>query len=260
MPLQITGTPLLQRAEPTTLGERVGPASGHRASRVVPPLGWVRLEADADPGLALLCRLGEGNIDLTSGIGGWEEVDRPGRTPVSRWRHRNSLRVDVPLWMHDTLRHSIEPQIQVLTGLAGRGPKWTEAEPPHLYFDTAGVSPWDAQTYPEQRWVIDALAWGSNVLHNAAGNRYRQDATVTLLQFIDDVAIPDQSLARRQQSRGNMLVKHKTYSVKAGDTLVSIARRKLGSVDRWLDLARLNPAVGRDPRRELKPGTTLRLR
>jgi hypothetical protein len=258
--MEITGTQIIAKAEPTTLGARPGPASGIHASRIVPPLGWVRLEAEGDRTLALLCRLGEGNLDLTQGIGGWDEVDRPGRTPISRWRHRTALKVDVPLWMNNRDRTSVESQIQMLTGLAGRGPKWAEAEPPHLIFDTAGVSPWDVQAYPDQRWVIDALTWGSNVLHNQAGNRYRQDATVTLLQFVDDVAIPDQSLARRAQQRGKVLIKHKTYRVKAGDTLVSVARRELGSVDRWLDLLPLNPAVARDPRRELKSGTTLRLR
>jgi hypothetical protein len=259
MALKITGTPLLERAEPTTLGKRFAPASGHRASRIVPPLGWVRLEAEADAALALLCRLGEGNLDMTQGVGGWDEIDRPGRTPVSRWRHRTALKLDIPLWMHNDRRESVEPQVATLTGLAGRGPRWTEAEPPHLIFDTAGVSPWDAQTYPDQRWVIDTLAWGSNVLHNHAGNRYRQDATVTLLQFIDDQVITDKSLARRRQHRGKFATA-KTYRVKAGDTLVSIARRELGSVDRWLDLRRLNPGKVSDPRRELKPPLTLRLR
>jgi hypothetical protein len=46
----------------------------------------VRLEDEDDPALALLCRLGEGNVDMTSGVGGWEVVNRPGRTPVTRWR------------------------------------------------------------------------------------------------------------------------------------------------------------------------------
>jgi hypothetical protein len=114
----------------------------------------------------------------------------------------------------------------MLLGLAGRGPKGSEEEPPHLIFDTAGVSPWDAQTYPDQMWVIDALSWGSTVLHNGAGNRYRQDVTVTLLQFIDDQLASDQSLAlRRKQRRGKLNVP-KTYKVKKGDTLVSIARKR----------------------------------
>jgi nucleoid-associated protein YgaU len=247
-------------AEPTTLGKRPGPASGKRASSIVPPRGWVRLEDDDDPSMALLCRLGEGNLDLTSGIGGWDVVRRPGRTPVTRWRGRSDLRVDVPLWLNHDRRESIEPQVTLLTGLAGRGPKGSEEEPPHLVFDTGGISPWDAQTYPDQRWVIDALTWGSNVLFNHAGNRWRQDATITLLQFIDDQLVSDKSLAlRRKQRRGKLNVP-KTYHVKKGDTLVSIARKELGSVDRWLDIRKLNPGVKTDPRRELTPPLTLRLR
>src|SRR3954452_513713 len=121
MALKITGTQVLAKAEPTTLGQRPGPASGIQASRIVPPLGWVRLEFEGDRSLALLCRLGEGNLDLTQGVGGWDEVDRPGRTPISRWRHRTALKLDVPLWMSNVDRSSIEPQVQMLTGLAGRG-------------------------------------------------------------------------------------------------------------------------------------------
>jgi hypothetical protein len=249
-----------QYAEPTSLGKRVAPASGHRASSIVPPLGWVRLEDADDPGMALLCRLGEGNVDLTAGIGGWDVIRRPGRTPVTRWRGRSELRIDVPVYLNDERKLSIEPQITLLTGLAGRGPKGSEQEPPHLIFDTGGVSPWDAQAYPDQLWVIDALAWGTVVLHNGAGNRYRQDATVTLLQFIDDQLVSDESLAlRRKQRRGKLNVS-KTYRVKKGDTLVSIARRELGSVDRWVQIRQLNPGVKTDPRLELKAGLTLKLR
>jgi hypothetical protein len=259
MALKIVGTPLLERAEPTTLGRRPGPASGHAASRIVPERGWVRLEDADDPASTLLCRLGEGNVDMTSGVGGWEEVNRPGRTPVTRWRHRVGLRVDVPLWMSNTMRTSIEPEITLLTGLAGRGPRGHETTPPRLIFDTGGVSPWDAQTYPDQQWVIDALTWGTNVLYNNAGNRYRQDATVTLLQFIDDQLVSDQSLALRRAVHKGKLSVPKTYRTVVGDTLVSIARKKLGSVDRWLEIAQLNP-THRDPRIELKRGTVLRLR
>jgi hypothetical protein len=238
-------------AEPTTLGKRPGPVSGHRASSIVPPRGWVRLENEDDSGMALLCRLGDGNLDLTAGIGGWDEVKRPGRSPVTRWRSWAAARVDVPVYLNDERRNSIEPQRTMLVGLAGRGPYAGGGEPPHRLF---------AQTYPDQMWVIDALTWGSNVLFNHAGNRYRQDATITLLQFIDDQLVSDKSLAlRRKQRRGKLNVP-KTYHVKKGDTLVSIARKELGSVDRWLDIRKLNPGVKTDPRRELTPPLTLRLR
>jgi hypothetical protein len=258
--LKITGTPLLERAEPTTLGQRFTPASGHRASRIVPPHGWVRLEDEDDPSLALLCRLGEGNVDITNGVGGWDVVRRPGRNPVTRWRGRTELRVDVPLWLTNERRESIEPQVTMLVGLAGRGSRGRELEPPRLIFDTAGVSPFDVQTFPDDRWVIDSLAWGTNLAYNGAGNRYRQDATITLLRFVDDQIVTDQSLALRRRQRRGKLVGPKRYHVKKGDTLVSIARRELGSVDRWIDIRRLNPGAPTDPRRELKPPLTLRLR
>jgi hypothetical protein len=259
MALKIVGTPLLERAEPTTLGRRPGPASGHAASRIVPERGWVRLEDTEDPGRALLCRLGEGNVDLVAGPGGWEEVNRPGRTPVTRWRHAAGLRVDVPLWLNNERRESVEPQIRMLASLAGLTASEREGEPPSLIFDTGGVSPWDAQSYPESTWVIDALAWGTNVLYNNAGNRYRQDATVTLLQFADDQLVSDKSLALRRAVHKGKLRVPKTYRTVVGDTLVSVARKKLGSIDRWTEIAKLNPGH-RDPRIELKRGTVLRLR
>jgi hypothetical protein len=46
------------------------------------------------------------------------------------------------------------------------------------------------------------------------------------------------------------------YTVKHGDTLVTVAARQLGDLNRWHELARLNDI--RDPRR-ISPGDTLRL-
>jgi hypothetical protein len=105
-----------QYAEPTTLGKRPGPASGHRASSIVPPLGWVRLEDEDDPGIALLCRLGEGNVDLTAGVGGWDVIRRPGRTPVTRWRGRSELRIDVPLYLNDERRRASSRRSRCCSG------------------------------------------------------------------------------------------------------------------------------------------------
>lgn len=49
-----------------------------------------------------------------------------------------------------------------------------------------------------------------------------------------------------------------SYEVQRGETLSDIARRKLGSPNRWSDIAKLNEDVIRDPH-ALKPGTVIRL-
>jgi hypothetical protein len=77
--------------------------------------------------MALLCRLGDGNLDLTAGIGGWDEVKRP-RThagdQVAHGRCDPRRRAAVP---QRRASNSIEPQVTLLVGLAGRGPNGSEA-------------------------------------------------------------------------------------------------------------------------------------
>lgn len=108
--------------------------------------------------------------------------------------------------------------------------------------------------YPDRRFVLTDVTRGDlEPLHPRdvaqAWRRTRFSAVVTLLEHVD----ADITVRRRERDRPG---RQRTYTVKAGDTLLSIAARELGSATRYTELAALNDI--RDPRR-LRPGQVLRL-
>jgi nucleoid-associated protein YgaU len=113
---------------------------------------------------------------------------------------------------------------------------------------TSGVMPYDAQDYPDLRWVIQTLDFDeTETIVNDHGNRVRAPVAVSLLQYVTDDRLQDaafQARALRARRGGGA---RRRYTVKEGETLVSIARRELGDGGRWPEIAHLNRDL-RDPR------------
>jgi hypothetical protein len=261
------GGTIVDVAEPTTLGQRSGPTTGTRASALSPELGWARLEADDDPKMSLLCELGDAFPAITQGYGGWDEVDRPHNVSLTTWRGFKPTGIDLPLMLDQwALGTSVETAVDVLEALAGRGRLRTNAaaggyaQPPLLIVHTAGVMPYDAHGFPDERWVITNLDWNEDdTITNDAGNRVRAPVTVSLLQYVADTRLADQALALRellQSRRAKRGTARRTYTVRQGETLVSIARTQLGDPGRWVEIVKLNHL--RDPR-AVKPGARIRI-
>jgi hypothetical protein len=235
-----------------------------------PALGWVQIRS-TDPPITLLARLSADRPNVEAGYGGWAEVTRPRRRPLSVWVGSPGLRMTLPILLDrydDGV--SIERQIAQLERLAT--PTASDGSPPRLRFVARGA----AVPHQGSTWVIDALAWG-DALMNAAGNRTRQQVTISLLEWIADVRVKENSPAKRQRAKGKAAAtkagaakkrvvatraksKPKTRAVSsefgAGDDLLTIAARELGDADRWVEIAQLNGL--RDPR-SISPGQVLRL-
>lgn len=188
----------------------------------------------------------------SGGVGGWEEVARPGRRPLTVWRGPEGLRLTLPLLLDalnvgDNGGESIEQDVRALYSLAGYdlsgfpGAK----EPPVIRMD--GPLPLRRD---HNRWVIESLEWGDSLRRND-GPRVRQFVTVTLLQFTEDDRV--ERLDRAKED------KHPTYRSHPGDTYESIAKKKLGSKRYGGKLARLNDKPAGAATKKLKPGTTVRL-
>src|SRR5215831_18181754 len=83
-----------------------------------PPVGWVRLSS-TDPPLSLTCRLGQDRPDVSSGYGGWDEVVRPQRPPITTYKAPPGLHLTLSLMLDgfatDT---SVERDIAQLDKLA----------------------------------------------------------------------------------------------------------------------------------------------
>lgn len=84
-------------------------------------------------------------------------------------------------------------------------------------------------------------------------------AEIDRIRFPAPVAGAAPASAAAQTSGGFLMApQERTYTVKRGDTLGSIAARELGSESRWPEIHRLNRDEVRNPNR-IEPGQVLRL-
>lgn len=232
-----------------------------------PPIGYVTITCD-DPALSLKVRLGPDRPDVSAGYGGWNEVARPRRSTVTSWTGQPARRMALSILFSDFRRsRSIEDDIRSLERMAL--PR-AGGQPPTVKLAARGGH----IPYQRLRWVIDGLEWGDAIM-NASGNRVRQAATLTLLQYVSDDLIDARSrksAAQRRRERHNRNSgknrkknarekrkhagrnrrssrgHHRAVTTDAfdGDDLMSIAARELGDARRWREIAELNGI--RDPR------------
>jgi hypothetical protein len=240
-----------------------------------PRVGWVRISSD-DPPLSVNALLWEERPDVTDGYGGWQEVTRPRRTPITTWTGSPALKMSLPIlldgWPQD---RSVEREIAQLQQMAT--PTASDGDPPRVHVEATG----SAVPYTKRVWVIASLAFG-DALMNTAGNRVRQQVTLSLLEYVHDVYLAERSAANRRRHKkttaktrrgakskrhvvrhsGKPKTKTKTLTgavavdFGAGEDLLSIAARELGDADRWVEIAALNGI--RDPR-AIAVGQVLRL-
>jgi len=237
-------------------------------------VGWVKIRS-TDPPISLTVRVFD-RPDVTAGYGGWEEVARPRRRPLTTWQGTPALRMTLPLLL-DNFRAglSIERQVTQIQRLATATS--ASGEPPVLTIDATG----SAIPYQARKWVVDSITYGDAVM-NQNGNRTRQQVTLSLLEHVDDVylrvtnpagrvrqqaadkrAKPGAS-SKRINARRASSARRATPHARAGsdderglgEDLLSIAARELGDANRWMEIAALNGI--RDPR-SIEPGQVIRL-
>lgn len=200
-----------------------------------------------DPPLVLECRLGENAPRISGGYGGWQEVERPKKMPLTEWQGSPPYRMEVDLlidgWAAGT---SVEAGVAILERM-GRDPGG-DAPPPFLRIRLPSGSP----RSPKIAWVIENLEWGDSLrLRN--GKRTRQAVTVTLLQFVDDEQL---SPAKRRKKKKGKKSHPKTYTVANKTTSLMDIAKKFRV--KWQTLKKANPSV-RDPRRNLARGKRIRI-
>lgn len=239
-----------------------------------PRLGWITIRS-VDPPATITARLGADRPNVTQGYGGWTEVVRPQRSVMTVWSGSPSLRMDVSIlldgWGTGT---SVERECSALERLGF--PSASDGWPPRITIAAPGAQ------VPHQRlpWVIDTLTWG-DALANKKGNRVRQQVTLSLLEYVSDVRVGNDSPTQLQQlkamsakaaqggarkrivaarARGTTYKPGTPGTVVAGffegDDLLSIAAKELGDAKRWPEIAKLNGI--RDPR-AIVPGQVIRI-
>ena len=231
------------------------------------PVGFVRI-VSTDPPITVQARLGPDRPDVSAGYGGWVEVARPRRKPLSIWVGSPALRMNLSILLDAfTAGASIERQVAQLERLAT--PSAADGNPARLRISGRG----GGIPHQDRVWVIDSIPWG-DALVNRNGDRARQQATLSLMEFVAEARIspakaqaakktkPGASSKRVVAARKKPAAAHSLLAAGddpdfgAGDDLLSIAARELGDADRWVEIAQLNGL--RDPR-AIRPGQVIRL-
>lgn len=209
--------------------------------------------ADALGTLKVSCRLGDGEVEVTGGGGGWEAVPRPGREPLTVWRGPpEPLRLTLPLlldgWSGSPEGVTVEKDISTLEAMAGiPNPGKALHEPPLLVVE--GALPHDESRQHGNRWVMEAPpVWGEAIRRRRDGHRVRQAFTVTLMLF----AQLDRVSRRKAPHPG-----HKFVKSKYGDTFLKLASRYCKTRRLGTRLAKLNGK--RSPDVTLKTNTKIKV-
>jgi len=198
------------------------------------------------PTVVVTGELGDGDWTVTSGRGGWQTVARPLKVGYTQWQGTDPLRVQGPVVFDNfAAGRSIEPELARFERLAELRPG--QREPQTVQFDAGGWVPHDFKRDPRRVWVVETLEEGE-AARNTAGNRIRQDYTITLLEKVDadTVRMLPTSAKPSKKTSQPRLERTRTIVVKRGEGLVNIAGRELGATGRWVEIAQLNGI--RDPR------------
>lgn len=209
------------------------------------------------PGASVVFKLDPALVLPGGGVGGWEQVDHPKRPASTEYMGQplKTLTIEALFdgWQKQT---SVEEPLRILNVWGSIPPG--RREPPVLQFRYANLAPY--------RWVLNGLDYG-DLLRRGDGARVRQYVTIELLEYRDTAvfltpvkrAVPHpapKGTPGKPSSGAPVAPSGRTYTVRGGDTLSSIAQAQLGKASRWPELARLNGI--RDPR-SLKVGQRLRL-
>jgi hypothetical protein len=244
-----------------------------------PPVGWVRVSS-TDPPLTITARLSDSRPDVQSGYGGWNEVTRPWRPPITSYQAPPPLHLVLPILLDGYAQGvSVERDIAQLQKMSTATASDGATPRVHIYATGSAVP------YSDRTWVVGDLTWGDAEM-DVRGNRTRQQLTLTLFEYVEDVYMTEKSAAKRRRnarkvpktksgaSAKRVTAKHAKRTAAAphtlaltasststaqpgdGEDLLSIAARELGDADRWVEIAQLNGL--RDPR-SITPGQAIRL-
>jgi hypothetical protein len=192
--------------------------------------------------------LGDGIPKLLADSG-WQVVARPRRVGFTDWQGNSPRAQVIPILLdgYET-ETSVERQISVLQAWM-RVPLGTTGEPHQVRVSGPVL-------LTNLTWVITSIEPGDEIKRLSDGARVRAAMDVTLTEYIS----PDVTVRRRPthaaRARHSSTHSNRTYTVRSGDTLSSIAAHQLGDASRWREIATLNNL--RDPD-SIKVGQVLRL-
>lgn len=206
---------------------------------------------------SVLADLTTGAPTITGGYAKWTVVDRPLRAGLTVFQGYDPSTMDIPILFDDFIDgqgQQIEEDIALLELMAGRGPgaantRGDDKSPPIITVQCtdSGGNPFPLipKTYQYSRsantnpplWVISNINWDANPERNAAGNRIRQAATVTVSQYVESVGLDSLSPQAPKGGTKRMLFpKGKTMRGVATQQQTTVKRlRSLNKGDKKLE-------------------------
>lgn len=206
-------------ANPAAAVTKPTPASAYKTGSLIPisPPG-PRLAFHVDPETAI----------RNGGAGGWVRVERPRQVAAVEWVGLPAYTLEIPLIFGVDMSTSIEADCLVLQRMARPGVPGQAPPVVTVAF----------HNYHGQRWVIEDILWSDEWRVN--GLRVRATATVTFIEYhgLDVVGSAAQK-AKEKITPGGIgsgggsgsivgwenASRPRTYTVRAGDTLLIISKR-----------------------------------
>lgn len=200
------------------------------------------LGADFD----LSYRLGGAAPSQSAGGARWNEAQRPEARGLTVYEGEELERWDVPVLLDGHAEdRDVGPELDSIRALA-RG----DGDEQPADFVATGPFPFSGLRCVMERPEVPA----EGSIRTAAGVLTRQPLTLRLVEFNDPAAL---TLVRNPTATTSKKKQKRVVVAKAGDTLLKLAQRHLGSAARAKELGKLNGI--RDVRKKLKAGTKIRL-
>jgi hypothetical protein len=177
--------------------------------------------------------LGPTNPVLTNGYGGWSVVQRPQRKSLTNWEGHAPFQMELDLFLSEVFKDkSVEDGIRKLERMAVVDTSLDPNRPPVVRVHGDSLP----SVAKDLGWVIQDLAWGKTIRSVDHGHRIQQQVTLSLLEHISGGLVKESGI----KPGGGLQPQYRTYTIKKGDTLQSIAKKLLGKEKRWQEIARLN--------------------
>ena len=197
----------------------------------LPPHMFVTIRT-SDSRHTLTALMGQAMPTITDGRGGWSEVARSRKPSVIEWLGPSTHKATVEILLDEWQRQgSVESAMATVDAIA---PLTPTTETPVVY--VSGVPTIPATT----PWVVQAAVPSDWVLR-PDGRITRVTYAFDLLQWRQgDVVVRNSPAKSAAAKAGTTRGKARVHTVKAHETLSSIAATFLGSASKWQTIATLN--------------------
>lgn len=186
----------------------------------------------------LVARLDDGYPVRTSGYGGWQDVERPGRPAASHYVGPGALMLSIPIilgrWQQGWST-PIDGEVELLERMARQPADAARGRHPPI-LDVRGPVP-----HGGVRWVVDDLQWGDDGVV-VDGRLVRIRVTVVLRRYVrPELVVVAPSRRREQRAR--------TATVRRGERWPQFAARVMGARGSrelqaaWSKVRKLNPRL-----------------